>query len=88
MKSIKKSTLLELVRHTRNFAITGNCHFLDARITTAKELAKQAYGETHAWLAFVNFAESTCGVYALWHNCTDEDFCELFRTMKFEVLDE
>lgn len=88
MKAIKKSTLLELVRHTRNYATTGNCHFLDARIATAKELAEQAYGRDYAWLAFVDFAESTIGVYALHPKCTDEEFCELFRTLKFEVLDE
>ena len=88
MKSIKKSTLLELARLTRNYAMTSNLRFLDARIDTAKELAKQAYGWDYAWRSFVDFAESTCGIYALWHNCTDEDFCKLFRTMEFEVLDE
>ena len=88
MKAIKKSTLLELARLTRQYAITGNCRFLDARIAVAKELSSQAYGRDYACLAFVDFAESTCGVYALWHNCTDEDFCKLFRAMKFEVLDE
>ena len=88
MKAIKKSILLELVRLTRNYAMTGNLRFLDARIATAKELSKQAYGSDNAWLPFVEFAESTCGIYALWHNCTDEDFCKLFRTMEFEVLDE
>ena len=88
MKAIKKSTLLELARISRNYAITGNFHFLDARIEVAKKLAKQAYGKDLAWLAFVDFAESTCGVYALYPKCTDEEFCELFRTMNFEVLDE
>ena len=88
MKAIKKSTLLELFRHTRDYAITGNYDLLGARIDTAKELAKQAYGKDNAWLSFLDFAESTCGVCALGHNCTDEDFCKLFRALKFEVLDE
>lgn len=88
MKAIKKSTLLELARISREYARTGDINILSARIETAKKLATQAYGKDSAWLAFVDFAESTCGVYALYHNCTDEDFCELFRTMKFEVLDE
>lgn len=88
MKAIKKSTLLALASYTREYAKTGDIDILSARIATAKELAKQAYGRDYAWLAFVDFAESTCGVYALRHNCTDEDFCELFRALKFEVLDE
>ena len=88
MKSIKKSTLLQLARITRQYARTSNRGCLNARIDIAKEIAKQAYGRENAWLAFVEFAESTCGIYALWHNCTDEDFCKLFRAMEFEVLDE
>ena len=88
MKAIKKSTLLELARLTRKYARTGDIDILSARIEIAKELAKQAYGRDYAWLAFVDFAESTCGIYALYHNCTDEDFCKLFRAMEFEVLDE
>ena len=88
MKAIKKSTLLELARLTRKYTRTGDVDILSARIETAKELAKQAYGRDIAWLPFVDFAESTCGIYALYHNCTDEDFCELFRVLKFEVLDE
>ena len=88
MKSIKKSTLLELARITRRYARTGDVNILSARIEIAKELARQAYGRDVAWLPFVDFAESTCGIYALWHNCTDEDFCKLFRAMGFEVLDE
>lgn len=88
MKAIKKSTLLDIVAVTRNYAMTGNVNYLSARIAIAKELARQAYGRDVAWTPFVDFAESTCGVYALWHNCTDEDFCKLFRAMGFEVLDE
>lgn len=88
MKAIKKSTLLELARISREYARTGDVDILSTRIKAAKELATQAYGKDCAWPAFVDFAHSTCGVYALYHNCTDEDFCELFRAMKFEVLDE
>ena len=88
MKAIKKSTLLELARISREYARTGNVDILAARIEVAKKLATQAYGKDYAWLAFADFADSTCGVNALYHNCTDEDFCELFRAMKFEVLDE
>lgn len=88
MKAIKKSTLLKLARTTREYAKTGNMGLLSARIQTAKELAKQAYGMESARIPFVDFAESTCGVYALYHNCTNEDFCELFRVFGFEVVDE
>ena len=88
MKTIKKSTLLELARLTRKYVKTGDVDILSARIEKAKELSKQAYGEECAWLAFVEFAESTCGVFALYPECTDEDFCELFKAFKFEVLDE
>ena len=88
MKSIKKSTLFELVTFTRSYAKTGNQDYLSQRIDVAKELAKQAYGRDIAWLAFVDFAESTCGIFALQKNCTNEDFYNLFRVMGFEVLDE
>ena len=88
MKAIKKSTLLALVTFTRAYAKTVNQVYLSERIDTAKELAKQAYGRDTAWLPFVDIAESTCGIYALWQNCTNEDFYDLFRTMGFEVIDE
>ena len=88
MKAIKKSTLLKLVIFTLSYANTGNQYYLSQRIDVAKELAKQAYGRDTAWLAFVDFAESTCGIFALWGNCTNEDFYSLFRAMGFEVLDE
>lgn len=88
VKAIKKSTLLEIARISREYARTGDVDILSARIEVAKKLATQAYGKDYAWLAFADFADSTCGVNALYHNCTDEDFCELFRAMKFEVLDE
>lgn len=88
MKAVKKSTLFELVTFTRAYAMAGNQDYLSRRIDVAKELAKQAYGRDTAWLAFVDFAESTCGIFALHENCTNEDFCSLFRAMGFEVLDE
>ena len=88
MKAVKKSALLKLVTFTRSYAKTGNQDYLSRMIAVAKELAKQAYGRDTAWLAFVDFADSTCGVLALWENCTNEDFYNLFITMGFEVLDE
>lgn len=88
MKAIKKSTLLELVRLTRKYARTGDVDILSARIETAKELATQAYGRENAWLPFADFINATVGVYALYPKCTNEEICELFRALKFEVLDE
>ena len=88
MKAVKKSTLFELFTFTRSYAKTGNKDYLSQRIDVAKELAKQVYGRDTAWLSFLDFAESTCGVFALWENCTNEDFCSLFRALGFEVLDE
>ena len=88
MKAVKKSTLFELVTFTRSYAKTGNQDYLSQRIDVAKELSKQAYGRDTAWLAFVDFAESICGILPLLGNCTNEDFYSLFRAMGFEVLDE
>ena len=88
MKAIKKSTLFELVRLTRKYARTGDVDILSAKIETAKELAIQAYGRENAWLPFADFINATVGVYALYPKCTNEEICELFRALKFEVLDE
>lgn len=88
MKAIKKSTLLELARITRKYAKTGDVDILSARTETAKKLAAQAYGRDNAWSAFAEFMSATIGVYALYPKCTDEELCELFRALKFEVLDE
>lgn len=88
MKAVKKSTLFELVTFTRSYANTGNPDYLSQRIAVAKELAKQAYGRDSACLSFADFAESTCGIFPLRENCTNEDFYNLFRAMGFEVLDE
>ena len=71
MKAVKKSTLFELVTFTRSYAKTGNQDYLSQRIDVAKELAKQAYGRNAGWLAFVDFAESTCGIFPLCENCTN-----------------
>ena len=88
MKSIKKSTLFELARIVRKYARTGDVDILDAKIETAKKLAIQAYGKDNAWLPFTDFMNAVIGVYALYPKCTGEEICELFRVLKFEVLDE
>ena len=86
MKAIKKSTLFELARIVRKYARTGDVNILDAKIAVAKELAIQAYGKDNAWSSFAGFVDATIGVYALYPECTDEELCELFRALKFEVL--
>ena len=88
MKAIKRSTLLELADYTREYARTGDVDILSARIDTARGLATQAYGRKSAWLPFVDFVNATVGVFALYPECTDEEICDLFRALKFEVLDE
>ena len=88
MKSIKKSTLLDLARLTRKYTRTGDVDILSTRIEIAKKLATQAYGKDNAWLPFADFMNATVGVYALYPECTDEEICDLFKALKFEVLDE
>ena len=88
MKSIKRSTLLELARLTRKYTRTGDIDILSTRIEIAKELATQAYGKDNAWLPFTEFVNAVIGVYALYPDCTDEEICDLFKASKFEVLDE
>ena len=88
MKAIKKSTLLELARIVRKYARTGDVDILNTKIEVAKELATQAYGKDNAWSSFAGFVDAVVGVYALYPKCTNEEICELFRAMKFEVLDE
>ena len=88
MKAIKRSTLLELARLTRKYARTGDVDNTSTRIKIAKELAKQAYGRDYAWLPFADFMNATVGVYALYPECTDEEICDLFKALKFEVLGE
>ena len=88
MKAIKRSTLLELARIVRKYARTGDIDILSAKIETAKKLAIQAYGKDNAWSAFSNLVDAAVGVYALYPKCTNEELCELFRALKFEVLDE
>ena len=88
MKAIKKSTLLELARITRKYAKTGDVDILPARIETAKKLATQAYGKDNAWSSFASFVDAVVGVYSFYPKCTNEELCELFKALKFEVLDE
>ena len=88
MKSIKRSTLLDLARLTRKYIRTGDVDILSTRIETAKELATQAYGDDDAWIAFAEFVSAVVEAYALYPECTDEELCEMFRALKFEVLDE
>ena len=88
MKAIKKSTLLDLARIVRKYARTGDVDILSARIDTAKKLAIQAYGMDNAWSSFAGFVDAVIGVYSFYPECTDEEICELFKALKFEVLDE
>lgn len=88
MKAIKRSTLLELARIVRKYARTGDVDILDTKIEVAKELATQAYGKDNAWSAFSSLVDAAVGVYALYPKCTNEELCELFRALNFEVLDE
>ena len=88
MKAIKKSTLLELADYTREYARTGKIDPPFTGVKVAEELATQAYGTKKRWLTFIDFVESVIGVYALYPECTDEEICDLFRALNFEVLDE
>ena len=88
MKEIKESTLLMLAKITCEYARTGDERLLSKRIEVAKHLSTQAYGEDNAWTAFVDFAEATLGVFALYPHCPVDEFFDLFRALKFEVLDE
>ena len=88
MKAIKKSTLLELADYTREYARTCDRDILPAKIKVSKELATQAYGDDYSWAAFVKLVDAVVGAYALYPKCTNEELCELFRALKFEVLDE
>ena len=88
MKAIKKSTLLEIANYTREYRNTGNMEIADIRIQLGKELSTQAYDRDFNWLSFVDFVDSVLGVAPLHPECTDEELCELFRALKFEVLDE
>ena len=88
MKAIKKSTLLELARLTRKYVKTGDRDILSAKFETAKKLATQAYGKDNAWSSFAGFVDAVVGVYSFYPTCTNEELCELFRALKFEVLDE
>ena len=88
MKAIRKNSLLELARLTRKYARTGDVDILSAKVETAKKLATQAYGKDDAWSAFSNLVDAAVGVYALYPKCTNEELCEMFRALKFEVLDE
>ena len=88
MKAIKKSTLLDLARLTRKYTRTGDVDNISTRIEIARKLATQAYGKDSAWLPFADFMNATVGVFALYPACTDEEICELFKALKFEVLDK
>lgn len=85
MKTIKRSTLRELTRLTREYARTGDVDVLPARVKTAEELATQAYGENSAFVAFVDFVGAMVGVYALYPECTDEELEEIFKRLGFEI---
>lgn len=84
-KTIKKSTLRELTRLTREYARTGDVEVLPVRIKLAKELATQAYGKDSEWLAFEEFVGAILGASPLKPNCTDEELEELFRWLGFEI---
>ena len=88
MKAIKKSTLLDLARLTRKYTRTGDVDILSTRIEIAKKLTTQAYGDDYSWVAFLRLVDAVVGAYALYPKCTNEELCELFRVLKFEVLDE
>ena len=88
MKAIKKSTLLALASYTREYVRTGKIDPPFAAIEAARDLATQAYGDDDAWIAFANFVSAVVGAYALYPECTDEEICDLFKALKFEVMDE
>lgn len=88
MKAIKKSTLLALASYTREYVRTGKIDPPFAAIEAARDLATQAYGSRNVWLSVVDFVDSVIGISPLYPECTDDELCELFRILKFEVLDE
>lgn len=88
MKTIKKSTLLELRALTLKYEKTGNMGYLDARIVKAKQLSTQAYGRDSAWLSFVDFIDSLVGVYGLYPKCSCRELCSFFQLLGFKVVDD
>lgn len=61
------------------------CRVIVCKNETARKLATQAYGKNDAWSAFADFVYSVVGVYALYPECTDEEFEELFKLFGFEI---
>lgn len=85
MKTIKKSTLLNLKADTLKYEKTGDMAYLSDRIVKAKQLSTQAYGGAYAWLSFVDLIDSIFGVYGLYRKCTNEELFELLRALKFNI---
>lgn len=56
MRTVENKPLNELIRIIRKYWETGDTDFLEIKITRAKELSMQAFGNDAKWLAFSDFA--------------------------------
>ena len=89
MKTIKKSTLHELTKITREYIKNPAADPMQDRIIdVSRALAKQAYDIMYAWTSFYDIAIAILGWYPLKPDCTDEEFEELFKWLGFEIEED
>lgn len=86
-KTIKRSTLRELTRLTRERAehpeLSGHL-FRDA-VSVSMELTRQANGNDSDIMEFAGLVNAIIGRFGLKPDCTDDKLEELFKWLGFEI---
>jgi len=82
IKSIKKSTLDDLIKHIRKYWETGDKDYLALKHLRADELSKQAFDSDLQWNSFCDLVD---GVYRLKEDFTNEFIYALFLLLGFQI---
>lgn len=82
IKSIKKSTLDDLIKHIRKYWETGDKDYLALKHLRADELSKQAFDSDLQWNGFCDLVD---GVYRFKQDFTNEFIYALLLLLGFQI---
>lgn len=82
IKSIKKSTLDDLIKYACKYWGTGDKDYLALKHLRADELSKQAFDSDLQWNSFCDLVD---GVYHLKEDFTNEFIYALFLLLGFQI---
>ena len=88
MKTVKKSTIDELLRVVRKYAKTGDTDILTKKLEICSKLSVEAFGSEGKWLQFADLAGAVVGVNPLVPGASNQVVYDVLKVIRIEVVEE